>query len=65
MIGCGSRKCKRVKTYGRLKKRKKATDRSLVRFDGIAKVFDFRETLEHAHTVALDIKDIMDYRGNK
>ena len=30
-----------------------------------AEVFDLREMLEHAHTVALDIKDIMDYRGNK
>ena len=35
LIGCGSRNFKRVKTYGRLKKRKKATDRPLIRFDGI------------------------------
>ena len=31
----------------------------------LAKVFDLRETLEHAHTVALDIKDIMDHGENK
>ena len=35
LIGCGPRKSKRVKSYGRFKKRKKATDRSLIRFDGI------------------------------
>ena len=35
LIGCGSRKSKRVKSYGRLKKPKKATDRSLIRFDSI------------------------------
>ena len=35
LIGCGSRKSKRVKSYGHLKKRKKAMDRSLILFDGI------------------------------
>ena len=35
LIGCGSSHSKRLKSYGRLKKRKKATDRSLIRFDGI------------------------------
>ena len=35
LIGCRSRKSKRVKSYGGLNKRKKATDRSLIRFDGI------------------------------
>ena len=53
LIGCGSRNSKRVKSYGRLKKLKKATDRSSIRFDVLAKVVDLRETLEH--TVALDI----------
>ena len=33
--GYGSRNSKRVKSYGRLKKWKKATDRSLIRFDGV------------------------------
>ena len=37
LIGCGSRNFKRVKSYGRLKKGMKATDRSLFRFDGIGK----------------------------
>ena len=37
LIGCGSRISERFKSYGRLKKRKKATDRSLFRFDGIGK----------------------------
>ena len=31
----------------------------------LVKVFDLCETLEHSHTVALDIKDIMDHGGNK
>ena len=65
LIGCGSRISKRVKSYGRLKKRKKATDRSLIRFDGLTKFFDLRETFEHAHMVAFNIKDIMDHGGNK
>ena len=63
LIGCRSCNFKRVKSYGRLKKRKKATDRSLIRFDGIGEIFDLRETLEHADTVALDIKDIMIAEG--
>ena len=33
-IGCGSRNSKRVKSYGRLKKRKKAMECSSIRFDG-------------------------------
>ena len=37
LIGCGPRNFKRVKSYGRLKKRKKATDRSLFPFDGVGK----------------------------
>ena len=65
LIGCGSRNSKRVKSYGRLKNgRKRRTAR---RSDSTvsAKVFDLRETLERAHTVALDIKDFMDHGGNK
>ena len=53
LIGCGSHNSKWVKSYGRLKKRKKAMDRSLIQFDVLAKAADLRETLEH--TVALDI----------
>ena len=35
------------------------------RFDGIGEIFDLRETLEHADTVALDIKDITIAEGIK
>ena len=65
LIGCGSRNSKRVKSYGRLKKRKKG--RTARRSDStvLAKVFELRQTLEHAHSVALDIKAIMDHRRNK
>ena len=35
LIGCGSRNSKRVKSYGRLKKQKRAIDRIVIRFDGI------------------------------
>ena len=65
LMGCGSRNSEGVKSYGRLKKRKKATDRSLIRFDVFGVSLRSRETLEHARTVALDIKDIMDHGGNK
>ena len=55
LIGCGSRNSKRVKSYGLLKKRKKAKDRSLIRCEGIGESLRGRETLELAHTAALDI----------
>ena len=35
LIGCGPRNSKRVKSYGRLKKQKRAMDRTAIRFDGI------------------------------
>ena len=31
----------------------------------LANFFDLRETLDHAHMVALDIKDFVDHGGNK
>ena len=63
LIGCGSRNLKRVKSYGRLKKRKKATNARWSDSTVLAKIFDLRETPEHAHTVALDIKDTMIVEG--
>ena len=35
LIGCGSRNSKRVKSYGRLKKQKRAMDLTVIRFDEI------------------------------
>ena len=65
LIGCASRNFKRVKSYGRLKKRKKATDRLLIRFDGIGESLRTPTNPRASHSVALDIKAIMNHRRNK
>ena len=65
LIGCGSHNSKSIKSYGHLKKRKKATDRSVIRFDGIGESLQSPRNARACSHCSTRYLRYMDHRGNK